>query len=162
VQENKRRFLEMKMRAKVKVIKEIIVAAAMLAAVVPTAATAQALTLPSEQELKSKGIKPLNGEQLKTLLTGNTLYHINPVNGVRIPLLYFADGTRLVRIRGQLLKTTYRIERDMVCEESVVLKREVCRSLYRSADANTVCEEGAARCDYGLDWRSGNPEGLRE
>jgi len=126
----------------------------------PAIVSAQVLNLPSRQELSARGVQPLNGEQLALLLTHNTLYHIVPANGFRVPLVYFADGTRLVKIRGQLLKTNWRIERDMVCEESVVLKREVCRLLFRSAEVNAVCDEGMPKCDYGLDWAKGNPEGL--
>lgn len=133
---------------------------AVLTMALPATGSAQALNLPTRQELDSKGIKPLNSEQLALLLTNNTLYHVVPANGFRVPLVYFPDGTRLVKIRGQVLKTNWRVERDMVCEESVVLKREVCRSLFRSPDANAVCDEGAPRCDFGLDWAKGNPERL--
>jgi hypothetical protein len=137
-----------------------LLACAALAFAPAVASAQQKIALPTRQELDAKGIKPLNGDELKALLTGNTLYHINPANGVRVPLLYVADGTRYVRIRGQVLKSTWRIERDMVCEHSVVLNREVCRSLYRSPEASAVCEEGEAACGYGLDWAEGNPTGL--
>jgi hypothetical protein len=129
---------------------------------VPSQVIGQPIILPTLEELKAKGAKPLNSEALVRLLTNNTLYHINPANGFRVPLVYFEDGTRVVRIRGEVLKTTWRVERDMVCEESVILKKEVCRSLYRSSEANVVCDEGAAKCDYGLDWAKGNPEGLKQ
>jgi hypothetical protein len=112
------------------------------------------------KELDDKGIKPLKTEQLKTFLPGNTVYHINPANGFRVPLLYVPDGTRYVKIKGQVSKTTWRIERDMVCEESVVLKREVCRTLYHGQGTGAVCDEGSDTCAYGLDWVAGNPEKL--
>ena len=124
------------------------------------AAFAQSITIPTRQELEAKGIKPLSSEKLKSLLTNNTLYHVVPKNGFRVPLLYLPDGTRFVRIRGEEMKTSWRIERDMVCEHSVVLKREVCRSLYKADGIGAVCDEGAASCDFGLEWAAGNPEKL--
>lgn len=53
-----------------------------------------------------------------------------------------------------------RIERDMVCEHSVVLKREVCRSLFKADGIGAVCDEGQSNCDFDLDWASGNPDKL--
>ncbi len=80
--------------------------------------------------------------------------------GVRVPLFYVPDGTRFVRIRGQVMKSNWRIDGDRVCEYSVVLKRDVCRSLYRFEGGGAVCDEGSVVCDYGLDWAQGNPENL--
>ena len=145
-----------------RISKILLTAVLALSHLAPALVSAQALNLPTRQELEAKGIKPLSSEQLALLLTNNTLYHVVPANGFRVPLLYFADGTRLVKIRGQILKTSWRIERDMVCEESVVLKREVCRSLFRSPEANAVCDEGMPKCDFGLDWAKGNPEALKQ
>lgn len=121
---------------------------------------AQGIVVPSRQELEAKGVKPLSSDELKTLLTNNTLYHVVPKNGFRVPLLYLPDGTRYVRIRGEEIKSTWRIERDMVCEYSVVLKKEVCRTLYKTDGMGAVCDEGASQCDFGLDWAAGNPEKL--
>lgn len=121
---------------------------------------AQALSVLTRQELADKGVKPLTSDELKALLTNNTLYHIVPKTGFRVPLLYLPDGTRFVRIRGEQMRTSWRIERDMVCEHSVVLKKEVCRSLYRADGVGAICDEGAAACDFGLDWAAGNPEKL--
>lgn len=149
-------FWEIEMKA----LKALSILALTLLAAAPAIVSAQALNLLSRQDLDSRGIKPLTGEQFALLLTSNTLYHVVPANGFRVPLVYFPDGTRLVKIRGQVLKTSWRIERNMVCEESVVLKREVCRSLFRSPAANAVCDEGMPKCDFGLDWAKGNPEGL--
>ncbi|WP_207480808.1 hypothetical protein [Arenibaculum pallidiluteum] len=137
-----------------------ILALTALACLQGVAAQAQSFTPPTRQELDSKGIKPLTGDELRTLLTENTLFHINPANGVRVPLLYRADGTRYVKIRDKVLKSNWRIERDMVCEYSVVLNRDVCRTLFRSNGYNAVCEEGEAACSFGLDWAAGNPAGL--
>lgn len=121
---------------------------------------AQRTVIPSPQELQAKGIKPLSSEELQVLLTNNTLYHVVPKNGFRVPLLYLADGTRMVRLKGEVIKSSWRIERNMVCEYSVFLKKDVCRSLYKSDDVNAVCDEGASTCDYGWDWSAGNPERL--
>jgi hypothetical protein len=112
------------------------------------------------KDLQARGLTPLSGEKLRELLPGNTLYHINPANGFRVPLYYVADGTRFVRIRGKVLRTTWRVQGDRVCEESVVLNREVCRHLYRTDGIGAVCDEGADGCAYGLDWAAGNPERL--
>lgn len=125
---------------------------------VATVGAARAET--ARADLEARGLRPLNDGELRDFLTGNTLYHVNRANNVRVPLLYLADGSRYVRIRGQVLKTSWRIERNMVCEESVVLKREVCRSLYRVDGGGAVCDEGADTCAYGLDWAPGNPERL--
>lgn len=122
-------------------------------------AIAQEASLPSRQQLDAQGHRPLTTLELQALLPGNTLYHVVPKNGFRVPLLYLPNGTRVVRIRGEEIRSTWRIERDMVCEHSVVLKRQVCRSLYRGA-VNAVCDEGSTSCDYGLDWAEGNPERL--
>jgi hypothetical protein len=121
---------------------------------------AQGITVPTPQELEAKGAKPLGSEELKVLLTNNTLYHIVPKTGFRVPLHYLPDGTRFVRIRGEEMKSNWRIERDMVCEYSVVLKKDVCRSLYRSEGVGAICDEGASTCDFGLAWAPGNPEKL--
>lgn len=137
-----------------------IVLAGFVAACIADVASAQALKIPSRTELEARNIRPLTAEQLRSLLTNNTLYHVVPASGFRVPLLYLPDGTRFVRIRGQQTKTTWRIERDMVCEESVVLKREVCRSLFRAEGIGAICDEGSATCDFGLDWAAGNPEKL--
>jgi hypothetical protein len=137
-----------------------VLAVAVSLTAIPGTTKAQAIKVPQRQELEAKAIAPLNGAQLAALLTNNTLYHVVPANGVRVPLLYLPDGTRFVRIRGQQSKTAWRIERDMVCEESVVLKREVCRSLFRTEGIGAICDEGSATCDFGLDWAAGNPEKL--
>ena len=112
------------------------------------------------KDLEAKGLTPLSGPDLSKLLPGNTLYHINPANGVRVPLFYVPDGTRFVRIRGQVMQSNWRIEGNRVCEYSVVLKRDVCRSLYRFEGGGAVCDDGSPICDYGLDWAQGNVERL--
>jgi hypothetical protein len=112
------------------------------------------------KDLEAKGLKPLSGQELSKLLPGNTLYHINPANGVRVPLFYVPDGTRFVRLRGQIMQSNWKIEGDRVCEYSVVLKRDVCRSLYRFEGGGAVCDDGSDICDYGLDWAQGNTENL--
>ena len=112
------------------------------------------------KDLEAKGLKPLSGQELAKLLPGNTLYHVNPANVVRVPLFYVPDGTRFVRIRGQVMQSNWRIEGDRVCEYSVVLKRDVCRSLYRFEGGGAVCDDGSPICDYGLDWAQGNAENL--
>jgi hypothetical protein len=63
--------------------------------------------------------------------------------------LYLPDGTGYVRTRGEEMKSTWRIERDMVCEYSVVLKKDVCRTLYKAEgneiwDVYRVAREAAA------------------
>lgn len=112
------------------------------------------------KELQAKGMQPLSGEELAKLLPGNTLYHVNQAKGVKVPLYYVPDGTRYVRIRGQVLESKWRIEGDRVCEYSVVLKKDVCRSLYRFDGGGAVCDDGSGVCDYGLDWSAGNSEKL--
>ncbi|WP_342131440.1 hypothetical protein [Hydrogenophaga sp. OTU3427] len=112
------------------------------------------------KQLQEKGLKPLAHAELMGLLPGNTLYHVNHEMKVKVPLFYVPDGTRYVRIRGQILESRWRIEGDKVCEHSVVLKRDVCRSLYRFDGGGAVCDDGADVCEYGLDWAAGNPEGL--
>lgn len=112
------------------------------------------------KDLQAKGLQPLSGAELKQLLPGNTLYHVNPANGVRVPLYYVPDGTRFVRIRGQIMKSSWRIEADKVCEYSVVLQKDVCRSLFRFDGGGAVCDDGADVCAYGLDWAPGNAEKL--
>lgn len=111
-------------------------------------------------ELQTRGQKPLSGSELNKLLPGNTLYHVNHAKGVRVPLYYVPDGTRYVRIRGEVFESKWRIEGDKVCEYSVVLKRDVCRSLYRFDGGGAVCDDGSDMCDYGLDWAQGDPEKL--
>lgn len=135
-------------------IKPLLLAATLALAALPAAAQT------ARQSWEDKGIKPLSGDKLKAFVVGNTLYHINPANGFRVPLYYVPDGTRYVRIRGQVLKTSWRIEREMVCEESVVLKREVCRTLYKPEGPGAICDEGDSQCAFGLDWAPGNAEGL--
>ena len=112
------------------------------------------------KDLQDRGLQPLSGEDLAKLLPGNTLYHVNQARGIKVPLYYVPDGTRYVRLRGQVIDSKWRIEGDRVCEYSVVLKKDVCRSLYRFDGGGAVCDEGAAVCEYGLDWSPGNPEGL--
>lgn len=112
------------------------------------------------KELQAKGLLPISGEALARLLPGNTLYHVNQSRGVKVPLYYVPDGTRYVRIRGDVLQSKWRIEGDKLCEYSVVLKRDVCRSLYRFEGGGAVCDDGADVCDFGLDWSPGNPERL--
>ena len=111
-------------------------------------------------ELRGKGLQPLSGDELAKLLPGNTLYHVNQAKGVKVPLLYVPDGTRFVRIRGQQYESKWRIDGNRVCETSVVLKKDVCRHLYRFEGGGAVCDEGAEVCEYGLDWAPGNPEKL--
>ena len=114
----------------------------------------------SLKDLQEKGLKPLTNAELFKLLPGNTLYHVNNEKGIKVPLFYVPDGTRYVRIRGQVLESKWRIDGDKVCEYSVVLKKDICRSLYRFEGGGAVCDDGSEVCDYGLDWASGNPEGL--
>lgn len=111
-------------------------------------------------DLQARGLRPLSGAELNTLLPGNTLYHVNQAKGVKVPLYYVPNGTRYVRIRGEIFESKWRIEGDKVCEYSVVLKKDVCRSLYRFDGGGAVCDEGSEVCDYGLDWARGNPEKL--
>ena len=112
------------------------------------------------KELQARGLQPLSGEELARFLPGNTLYHVNQAKGIKVPLYYVPDGTRYVRLRGQVIDSKWRIEGDRVCEYSVVLKKDVCRSLYKFDGGGAVCDEGADVCDYGLDWSQGNAEGL--
>lgn len=112
------------------------------------------------KDIQAKGLKPLNGEELQKLIPGNTLFHLNPANGVRVPLYYAPDGNRLVRIRGQVIPSKWRLEGDRICEYSVVLKKDVCRSLYRVEGAGVLCEDGNDTCEYGWDWAAGNAEKL--
>ena len=112
------------------------------------------------KELQARGLQPLSGAELARLLPGNTLYHVNQAKGIKVPLYYVPDGTRYVRLRGQVIDSKWRIEGDRVCEYSVVLKKDVCRSLYKFDGGGAVCDEGADVCDYGLDWAPGNAEGL--
>lgn len=111
------------------------------------------------KDLQAKGRQPLSGEELRKLLPGNTLYHVNQ-RGFKVPLYYVPDGTRFVRIRGQVMESKWRIEGDKVCEYSVVLKSDVCRSLYKFEGGGAVCDDGADVCEYGLDWAAGNADGL--
>jgi hypothetical protein len=111
-------------------------------------------------ELQARGLRPLSGEELAKFLPGNTLYHVNQAKGIKVPLYYVPDGTRYVRLRGQVIESKWRIDGGQVCEYSVVLRKDVCRSLYRFDGGGAVCDEGADACDYGLDWSPGNPEGL--
>jgi hypothetical protein len=127
----------------------------------PAASVAQTkIQVPTKSEFAARGIEPLKGDALRAFVVGNTLYHVVPANGFRVPLHYLADGTRYVKIRGEQIKSTWRIERDMVCEYSVVLKKEVCRSLIKADPVGGVCEEGTDLCEFGLQWAQGNPEGL--
>lgn len=112
------------------------------------------------KELQERGLKPLSGDELAKLLPGNTLYHVNYAKNIKVPLYYVSDGTRYVRIRDKVIDSKWRIEGNQVCEYSVILKKDVCRSLYRFDGGGAVCDNGSDVCDYGLDWSPGNPEGL--
>lgn len=128
--------------------------------IAPLGVHAQALSIPTKTQWAAQGIQPLRGEELRAFVVGNTLYHVVPQNGFKVPLFYLPDGNRLVRIKGEELKSNWRIERDMVCEYSVVLKKEVCRSLYRKEPVGAVCEENTDVCEFGLQWAQGNAERL--
>ena len=134
--------------------------ASTLLLLITTLLHAIALAQTPRKDLEARGLQPLPGTELARLLPGNTLYHINPTQGVRVPLFYGPDGTRLVRIRGQVIASHWKIEGDRVCEYSVVLQRDVCRSLYRFEGGAAVCDEGSPVCDYGWDWAPGNAERL--
>lgn len=105
-------------------------------------------------------MKPLSGADLRALLPGNTLYHVNAAKGIKVPLFYAQGGKRYVRLRGAVLESAWRIEGERVCEYSVVLKRDVCCSLSRFEGGGAGCDAGRPICDYGLEWAAVNPEGL--
>lgn len=63
------------------------------------------------KELEAKGLRPLANEELGKFLPGNTLYHVNQAKGIKVPLYYVPDGTRYVRLRGQVIATaTHRFQ----------------------------------------------------
>ena len=139
------------------VIGAMLLAAALAACAAPGAPSGP----PTRAELDARGARPLSSDELRELLVGNTLYHVNPANGVKVPLHYLPDGTRYVRLRGQQIASRWRIERGLVCEDSVVARKEVCRAIYRpAAGRGVICEEGEARCSYWMDWAAGNRETL--
>ena len=111
-------------------------------------------------DLEARGLKPLSGADLRALLPGNTLYHVNAAKGIKVPLFYAQGGKRYVRLRGAVLESAWRIEGERVCEYSVVLKRDVCCSLSRFEGGGAGCDAGRPICDYGLEWAAVNPEGL--
>ena len=118
-------------------------------------------TPPSRDELTAKGLQPLDGPALTQLLAGNTLYHVVPANGFKVPIHYRADGSRVVRLRGQETASKWRVEGNTVCEDSVFLNREVCREIFSiDGTKGAVCEKGQPACSNLTDWAAGNPEGL--
>ena len=39
-------------------------------------------------DLEARGLKPLSEAELRALLPGNTLYHVNAAKGIKVPLFY--------------------------------------------------------------------------
>lgn len=132
-----------------------------LAGLVSTAAMAAgAVTV---ADLKAQGLQPLNNEEIKVLITGQTLDH--KMAGARsvAPIHYRADGTRTVNataLGGRMYDTKWWVEDNQRCEISARTNAQQCGVTFKRAEEYVFCITGEEVCGWTFTVRPGNPDGL--
>lgn len=89
----------------------------------------------------------MDGTQLDALMTGNTLYLIEPNSGGSIILWYGANGKAMARLpSGGLLNGTWEIKGDLSCIKwSYAPTKDSCSKLVKRNDAFVLLENGTDR-----------------
>lgn len=115
---------------------------------------------PTEQDLIAKGAKELVGDELKLMLTNQTLLHTNLASGQAFPMYFREDGTRFVKIGTNVRTTKWWIKDGRRCEDSIGRPRVVCQKHFVDEGLLRVCAEGEAACNWVLSVAPGDVEGL--
>lgn len=124
-------------------------------------AFAQLNALPSEADLRERGLAPVAGDQLKALLNNQTLYHTNLGSGQQYAIFYRDDGKRFMKMGGGVRSTKWWIDGDARCEDSFG-KGQVCFRFYQDAGTYVTCQVGSSNCAWQMKVVAGDAEGLVE
>lgn len=149
-------------------LRSISLAAAAFGAMALSAAPADAQTrVPEkESELVGAGHKPLSGEQISTMLVGNTAYFliVSPFGAARVGTVlpsYYRDVR--VRVRktpdGKKAEGNWWTEGNVGCSE-LVGQGHVCFSYYKADATIYVCRQPEGACYMTVRVIPGNPENL--
>lgn len=124
-----------------------------------SAVFAQLNALPTEADLKARGLAPVAGEQLKALLSNQTLYHTNLGSGQQYTIYYRDDGRRFMKTGAGVRSTKWWIKDDTRCEDSFG-KGQLCYRFYPEADLYVACQMGADNCAWQMKALAGDVDGL--
>jgi hypothetical protein len=94
---------------------------------------------PKESELQSTQAKRLTTDEIHALHAGRTVYHLNVITGVRVPIWYANDGTRSYRAGQRQFKGEWAARNDSRCEETGA-GPVVCMTVYQQGDEWVACD----------------------
>lgn len=124
------------------------------------ASVAQLSAAPTEQDLSQKGAKEILGDDLRALLTNQTLYHNNLATGQTFPMYFRDDGRRFVKVGNNVRTTKWWMKDGRRCEESIGRPRDVCQKHFMDDGVLRVCADGENACNWVLDITPGDAEGI--
>ncbi len=117
----------------------IVVAAAAVALCSLLAASEASAQAPRQDQLQSSGAKRLTGDEIRALHADRTVYHLNLVSGLRVPMWYAADGNRALRAGNRVFTGEWAVRDDQRCEETTA-GPVVCMTIYQRGDEWIVCD----------------------
>jgi hypothetical protein len=143
-----------------------------LAGMISAAAAQSTPPAQTEAALRSAGHRPLEGDELRKRLVGNTNYVIflgrvpnNASGPITFPVYYRSDKERVVRRPDRSTSTTlWWIDADQVCgEEKQGMPGGAghrCYRLYDTPSLTYSCRQPDGECFFAGRWVPGNPENL--
>ncbi len=123
---------------------------------------------PKRSALDAQGIKPMEGEQIKGLYVGNTIYYtmLAPMFGLKrgaMRAVHFRDSKTglALGLNGRTrLEMVYWIEGDALCNEWPDRTGRGCYLLYPLPDRFYTCSQVEDICRAMVHFAPGNPEKL--
>jgi hypothetical protein len=122
--------------------------------------SAQLSAAPTEQQLVQKGSKELLGDELRALLTNQTLYHSNLSTGQTYPMYFRDDGKRFVKVGNNVRSTKWWMKDGRRCEDSIGKPRQVCQKHFNDEGVLRVCADGDSACHWLITVSPGDVEGI--
>lgn len=115
----------------------------------------------TNDSLLKSGLSPLNGDNLKEIIIGNTLIHTSS-SGQTIPMYYRPDGKRVFTMGARRFEGPYAIKDNRRCESSSQ-GGEVCMTIYKIKPTQyVVCDpRDGGRCIWTMEIEPGNSRGIQ-
>jgi hypothetical protein len=117
--------------------------------------------IPTENELRRRGLRRLRDAELSELVSGNTLYYESLRDGAVIPVYYLRSGRRRLIYENRLFEGGHWVSNDALCVESVV-GGDICTRVYKDGEIYRICDPRAGgECRLVVQRiRADNPERL--
>lgn len=130
-------------------------------AVCAWSASASAVTI---DELKSRGVKQLTGEEVRSVTEGNTIDQKMAGTRLVAPIFYRLDGTRVVNAKAfgarSYVTTKWWIDGDLRCENNARTGDKQCGVIFSEGDEYHLCFAEEEQCKWTFTVRAGNPDQL--